>query len=134
MSGSEVKHRVVIADNNPAIIRVVASLLKNSYEIVATASDGKEALRMSKEHNPSVVILDIAMPVMNGLEAARHMRKRNFGCGIVFLTMYRDPEYIYVARELNASYVFKSRMYTDLLTAMNAALAGQIFISPAGGS
>lgn len=131
MSGSEIRHRVVIADNNPAIIRVVESLLKNTYEIVATASDGKEALRISHEQNPRIVILDIAMPVMNGLEAARCMRKRNHPWGIVFLTMYRDPEYIQVARELHASYVFKSRMYTDLLIAMNASLNGEIFISRA---
>ena len=131
MSRSEVRPRVVVADNNPAIIKVVSSLLKDCYEIVGTAADGKQALRLFREHSPSIVILDIAMPVMNGLEAARQLRNKNHDCGVVFLTMYRDPEYIQVARDLKASYVFKSRMYTDLIAAMNASLKGEIFVSPA---
>ena len=127
---SKGKPRIVLADDNPLILQRASLLLKDNYEIAATASDGAQAVRLVHEVNPSVVVLDIAMPVMNGLQAARQLRNCKQPCGIVFLSVQEDLDYIEAACELNASYVVKKRMNSDLPVALEESLAGRVFVSP----
>jgi DNA-binding NarL/FixJ family response regulator len=127
---SKGKPRIVLADDNPLILQRASLLLQDKYEIAATASDGAEAIRAVHEVNPIIVVLDIAMPVMNGLQAARHLRNLSQPCGIVFLSVQEDLDYIEAACELQASYVVKKRMNSDLPIAAEECLAGRMFVSP----
>jgi DNA-binding NarL/FixJ family response regulator len=130
MATGEGKPRIILADDNPLILQRASLLLQEKYDIAATASDGAEAVRIVHEINPSVIILDIAMPVMNGLQAARQLRKSEQPCKIVFLSVQQDLDYMQAAFELNASYVIKKRMNSDLLIALEESLAGRVFASP----
>ncbi len=129
MATGEGRPKIVLADDHPSMLRKVSLLLQDKYDIVGTATDGAQALHIVQEVNPRIVVLDIAMPVMNGLQAARYLRSREHPCGIVFLTIQQDSDYILAAQELKASYVFKGRMNSDLLLALEETLAGRTFVS-----
>ncbi len=80
------------------------------------------------------MILDVAMPNLTGIDAAREMRRRGLPVRIIFLTIQEDPEFIHAARELNASYVLKKKMRTDLLLALKEELVGRRFFSSTNGT
>jgi DNA-binding NarL/FixJ family response regulator len=127
---NEGKPRIVLADDNPLFLQRALLLLQEKYEIAATASDGAHAVRLVHEVSPRVLVLDISMPVMNGLQAARQLRNCKEPCAIVFLSVQQDLDYVQAACELNASYVVKNRMNSDLLVALSESLAGRLFVSP----
>jgi DNA-binding NarL/FixJ family response regulator len=109
---------------------VLASLLQPSYKIVAQAEDGDMALKAIQTHQPQLAILDISMPMMNGLEVARQLRAIHSSTKVVFLTLQISSiEFTEEARRCASGFVTKMRLYSDLLPALDAALRGDFFVS-----
>ncbi len=123
--------RVLLADDHAAMLERVAGLLRTECDVVGTVTDGQQALEAARELKPDVLVLDISMPVMNGIETAHHLKKAGMEARIVFLTVHDDADF---AREALAAgalgYVIKSRITLDLMAAINEAHAGRTFVSP----
>lgn len=123
--------RVLLADDHAPLLAQVAGLLQGRYDVVGSASDGVELLDAAARLAPEVIVLDIAMPGLDGFEAARRLRAAGCRSRLVFLTVWEDPDYVREAVALGAdAYVVKSRLVADLLPAVAAALDGQTFLSP----
>ncbi len=124
------KTRILLADDHPAMLRKLASLLAGAYEIVDSVNNGKAAMDAAVRYCPDVVLMDISMPVMNGIEAAENLIRMRTEAKIVFLTVHDDPDFVRAALATGAAgYILKSRMATDLVPAITAALAGHRFVS-----
>ena len=122
--------RVVAADDNRQVRDKIVQLLKVDFDVIGTAADGKAALELVIVLEPEVVVLDISMPVMSGIEAAAEITKRNSKTKIVFLTVHDDSDFVKAALAVGASaYVVKSQMATDLRAAILASSEGKKFIS-----
>lgn len=125
-----IKARLMVADDHTAMLKELTRLLQRNYEVVGAVSDGDLAVESAIELKPDVMVLDIHMPRMGGIEAAQELRRLGCAVKIVFLTIERDPEYVKVVTATGASYVLKSRMQRDLLIAIRETLAGNVFVSP----
>lgn len=97
-----VRIRVLLADDHEAILERVAGLLKTECNVVGTATDGRQALEAARELTPDILVLDISMPVMNGIETAHRLKKAGIKTRIVFLTVHDDPDF---AREIGRAHV-----------------------------
>jgi DNA-binding NarL/FixJ family response regulator len=129
LNSSRTKTTVVLADDNQAMLEETSRFLQSHFEILATVPNGALAVQTVADLHPDIVVLDIAMPVMGGIEAARTIKRISPTTKIVFLTIQLDQDYVEAAVEIDASYVLKPRMRSDLLTAINEALAGREFVS-----
>lgn len=119
----------VIADDHVRVLDKVTEVLSREVVIVATVHDGVDAVRAAKEYKPDLVVLDVFMPHLSGIGAAREIRREGVACKIIFLSIQEDPEILRAAQELGASYVFKKKMKTDLITALRSELSGAHFFS-----
>jgi DNA-binding NarL/FixJ family response regulator len=127
---SRTKKRVLLADDLTSVLTTVTALLPDSFNIVGTVSDGQAALDAILELKPDLVILDISMPGINGLEVARELKSRASPTKIVFLTVHEDSGIIAACLSAGAlGYVVKALMDSDLVPAMNDAFAGRVFVS-----
>ncbi len=123
--------RVLLADDHEAMLNRVADLLGGECDVIGTAIDGRQALDAAKHLKPDVLVLDISMPVINGMETARRLKAAGAKARIVFLTVHDDPDFAREALEAGAlGYVIKSRIASDLVTALKEAHAGRSFLSP----
>ena len=123
--------RVLLADDHEAMLDRVARLLATECNVVGTATDGQQALDAARELKPDVLVLDISMPVMNGIETAHRLKEAGAETRIVFLTVHDDPDFAREALEAGAlGYVIKQRIASDLMTAINEVYAGRSFVSP----
>jgi DNA-binding NarL/FixJ family response regulator len=121
---------VLIADDHFTVLESVVPMLKPFFNVVGTASDGKAAVEAEDKLHPDVVILDISMQVMSGIDAAKQMRKQGSKARIVFLTVHEDTDILAAAKAAGGKgYVVKSRLGTDLIPAIKDALAGKDFVS-----
>jgi DNA-binding NarL/FixJ family response regulator len=121
---------ILIADDHFTVLESVVPMLKPFFNVVGTASDGKAAVDAENRLHPDVVVLDISMPVMSGIDAARQMRKNGSKATIVFLTVHEDTDILATAKAAGGTgYVVKSRLGTDLIPAIKEALAGRDFVS-----
>ena len=126
--------RVLLADDLTAVLSAVATLLQDSFEIVGMASDGRIALDTALALQPDLVVLDISMPDMSGIEVARELKRRGCGSRIVFLTVHDDEDIRATCLAAGGQgYVLKVLMETDLIPAMNKALHGREFVSNSSG-
>ena len=125
--------RVLLADDHSIVRRGLRSLLEDAgVSVVAEAADGLEAIRLSEEHLPDVLILDVAMPKLNGIEVAARAQKLTKRPGVIMLSMHADESYIIRALAAGArGYLLKSATDEDLLPAVKAVAAGKPFFSPA---
>jgi DNA-binding NarL/FixJ family response regulator len=122
--------RVLIADDLEAVLEAVVVLLQDSFNVVGMASDGRTALAAILKLEPDLVVLDIAMPGMTGIEVARELKSRGNKTKIVFLTVHEDSDIIATCLSVGAQgYVLKAVMDSDLISAMNEVLAGRVFVS-----
>ena len=122
--------RVLVVDDNEAIRARVAAVLAPSCVVVGAARDGRSAIDAAGKLQPEVIVLDISMPGMTGLEVARRLRAAGSTAAVVFLTVLEEDEIIAAARSAGAlGYVVKPRLVSDLLEAVRAARAGREFVS-----
>jgi DNA-binding NarL/FixJ family response regulator len=120
----------VVADDNPDALRQMVTLLRSEFDVVATADNGQAALDCVRRHQPEVVVLDLKMPILNGIEASRELSKLIPHPAIVICSVENDPEIIGEALQAGAlSYVVKMRMVHDLVIAVRLAASGESFIS-----
>ncbi len=106
-------------------------MLESEFDIIGAVTDGEALLEEAAELDPDIVILDITMPGLPGIETARRLRETGSHAKIVFLTVHEDPDFIREALTTGAlGYVVKPRLASDLLAAMREALEGRSFISP----
>ncbi len=118
--------RVLLADDHEAMLDRVARLLATEFNVVGTVTDGQQALDAAMELEPDVLVLDISMPVMNGIETARRLKEAGSETRIVFLTVHDDPDFAREALEAGAlGYVIKQRIASDLVAAIKKAHAGR---------
>ncbi len=123
--------RVFLADDHEAVLRATAALLGSDFEIVGTAMDGQSLIESTLLLKPDLLIVDISMPVLNGIEAIRRLRQAGSTAKVVFLTVHDDPDFAQAAIAAGASgYVIKPRMASDLIPAIREVLAGRSFVSP----
>jgi DNA-binding NarL/FixJ family response regulator len=122
--------RVVLADDHRAVVDRLADLLAPHFDVVGTAGDGLEALRLATAVRPDVVVLDVTMPGLDGLAVADRLRDAGLTIAVVILTVSEDPALEEAALTAGAlGFVTKSRAATDLVPAVAAALGGQRFVS-----
>jgi DNA-binding NarL/FixJ family response regulator len=123
--------RVLLADDQPEFLAVATRLLESEFEVVKTVGDGQRLVEETPHHQPDLLVLDISMPVVNGIDAARRLRSAGCVAKIVFLTVHREPEYVEAGFAAGArGYVIKSRLVSDLPLALREVLAGRSFVSP----
>ncbi len=125
------KPKILLADDHPPLLEAASTLLKPHFELIGIVTDGAmlvlEALRL----RPQVIVTDITMPVMTGIDAVIQLRKSGSAAKIVFLTIHSEEEFLRACLAEGASgYVLKSRMKTHLIPAIDAALEGKTYISP----
>jgi DNA-binding NarL/FixJ family response regulator len=130
-AGSEERPRVLLADDHPAMLALAATALAGEFCIVGSATDGRELLAEADRLHPDVIVLDITMPRLDGIEAARQLRRSHQHSRLVFLTVHEDADFAQAALDAGGlAYVVKGRIASDLLPAIRAALADRRFISP----
>jgi CheY-like chemotaxis protein len=107
----------------------VSALLAADFDVVASVSDGRQALDAAKRCDPDVAVLDVTMPVMDGFQAARELRRSGARTRVVFLTMHQEDEFLHAAMACGASgFVCKTRIHVDLGSAVGHAVAGRRFL------
>jgi CheY-like chemotaxis protein len=127
---SRIQPRVIVADDHADLRSLVVELLRDSFDVVAVASDGLAALDAILRLEPDLAVLDISMPGMNGFEVARELRKQNQGPKIVFLTVNMGADFVEACLAAGGQgFVSKMLMSRDLIPAMNEVLAGRVFVS-----
>jgi DNA-binding NarL/FixJ family response regulator len=123
--------RVLLADDHTGVLAELRVQLGKVFEIIGAVEDGKQAVDATLRLDPDVLVLDISMPVMNGFQAAAHLRDLKCRTKIVILTTYEGDEYIDKAFSSGVNaYVTKRNLATDLVTAIREVFRGGRFISP----
>jgi DNA-binding NarL/FixJ family response regulator len=126
-----IRPRVLLADDHPALLEATTALLKRQFDVVGIATDGatlvSEALRLC----PDVIVADITMPVLSGIDAAHRLHECAPSVKIVFLTVHSEEQFIKACMAEGAlGYVLKSHMKAHLIPAIQAALGGKSYICP----
>jgi DNA-binding NarL/FixJ family response regulator len=123
--------RILLADDHEAMLARVRSELEEEFEVVAVVRNGLEALEAVASLDPDVLVIDISMPVMDGLQTANKLRASKSRVKVVFLTIHDDPDFFEAAFRAGAlAYVTKERVPRDLVQAVRRVVAGHSFISP----
>ena len=123
--------RVLLVDDNRDMLSDLRDELGAEFEIVGTTDNGEEAVRQILRLDPDVLVLDLNMPVMNGLQVASLLREKHPRTKILFLTIHEEPEYISAAFSAGArGYVTKRHMASDLALAIREVFDGRNFLSP----
>lgn len=128
------KFRVVIADDHPIFRAGLQQTIENdpSFKVAFAAADGEAALRAAMEFEPDVIVLDVNMPKMTGLEVAAEIKRKSLVAAVVFLTMHDDRAMFEKALDLGVKgYVLKDSATVDIINCLYAVVAGQNFASPA---
>jgi DNA-binding NarL/FixJ family response regulator len=125
------KSRVLIADDHKIVVEGLKKLLSSEFDVIGAVGDGRELLVASEKLRPDVIVADISMPNLNGIEAVRQIKKLHEEVKVVFLTMHPDVTYAASAFKAGASgYVLKHSAPDELVTAIREALQGRTYITP----
>ncbi|RNL77822.1 response regulator [Nocardioides marmorisolisilvae] len=125
--------RVVLADDHPVVLGGLRALLESlgTYDVVGEATDGEQAVRAVAEHEPDVVLMDIRMPGIDGLEATARVRAANPGTAVLVLTMFDDDDTVFAAMRAGAQgYLLKGAAQDEIDRAIRAVVAGEAIFSP----
>jgi len=123
--------RVLLADDHRIVTEGLKGLLEPEFELVGIVEDGRALLAAAEKLRPDVIVADISMPLLNGIDAVRKIKKAHEEIKVVFLTMHPDVTYAVSAFEAGASgYVLKHSAPTELVTAIRSALRGKTFVTP----
>lgn len=123
--------RVILADDHTLVLEAFHILLASDVDVVATAANGHDLIRAVKKHKPDVVVTDISMPILNGIDACSKLLKILPDLKIIFLTVSDDPDLVAeVIRNGAKGYLLKSSAAAELLQAIKAVAAGSTYITP----
>jgi DNA-binding NarL/FixJ family response regulator len=123
--------RVLLADDHKIVLEGLRSLLEPDFDLVGTVEDGRALVAEAEKLRPDVVVADISMPLLNGIEAVHQIKKKNPHMKVVFLTMHPDVTYATRAFEAGASgYVLKHSAPSELITAIREAVKGRTYVTP----
>ena len=124
--------RILLADDHPMFIQGLKGILeREKFEVVAEAADGREAVRLAKKTRPDVAVLDLAMPLLNGVDAAREIEKVAPGTRTILLTSYLEEQYVVDALKAGVSgYILKTKAVADLVQAIREVSRGATYLSP----
>ncbi|MEP7120587.1 MAG: response regulator transcription factor [Byssovorax sp.] len=134
MPGVSATVRVVLAEDHAMLRGGVRAMLEaaGGVEVIGEASDGREAVKLAERLRPDVIVMDVAMPQLNGIEATRQIHAASPKIAIIILSMYGDREYIREALRAGASaYLLKEAAFSELWTAIREVVAGRRYLSPA---
>jgi DNA-binding NarL/FixJ family response regulator len=124
--------RIVLADDHRLLLDAFTKLLETEYEVAGAFGDGRTLLTEAPRLKPDVIVLDICMPLLNGLDAARQLRRTLPGAKLIFLTVNQDADYAAEAFRIGASgYLLKSAAASELFQAIQEVLEGRTYVSPA---
>ncbi len=126
--------RVLIVDDHPLVRSGLRSLLErgDEFSVVGEGADGYEAIELATLHSPDVILLDVAMPRLNGTDAAQYIREKLPSAGIVIISMHADEGYVLKALKSGVrGYLLKASPESEILAAMRAVANGQAYFSPA---
>ncbi len=122
--------RIVLADDHTIVAEGIEQLLRTEFDLAARVDNGRDAVKAVDEFDPDIVLLDISMPELNGIEAARQMLYRRPQLKILFLTMHADPDYLRACMALGASgYIVKNTASKELTAGIWRVLRGETYIS-----
>lgn len=123
--------RTIVADDHALVAEALCKLAAPCAEVVAIAGDGRTLLEIAPALKPDLVVVDLAMPLLNGLDAGKELKKRLPNVKIIFLTMNEDPDLAVEAMRFGASgYLLKKSAGSELLNAIRAAMAGKAYVTP----
>lgn len=123
--------RLLIADDHTLLLEGIRLMLEPEFELVGSVEDGQSLLVAAKTLKPDIILLDISMPVLNGLDAARRIRQFLPSAKLIFLTMHADSDYVTAAFQAGAmGYLLKRAAATELKAAVREVLKGHHYISP----
>jgi two-component system, NarL family, response regulator NreC len=126
--------RILLADDHTVVRKGLRLLLESQpgFKVIAEAADGREAVALAEQHRPEVAVLDVGMPILNGIEAARQICSKVPQAAVVFLSMHGDEGYVLKALRAGAKgYLLKDSAEYDLINAVRAVTEGKAFFSPA---
>jgi DNA-binding NarL/FixJ family response regulator len=121
-----------VADDHPLVLEGIRNALGTQVELLGAVEDGRALIAAAQQQQPDVVLLDISMPGMGGIEAARQLKKKAPDAKVIFVTMHGDPGYVREALRVGADgYVLKRSAVSELVTAIEEVLKGNTYVSPA---
>jgi DNA-binding NarL/FixJ family response regulator len=125
-------YRILLADDHTIVRQGLRAILeREGYEVVGEASDGREAISYAEKFRPDVAVLDISMPLLNGIDAAREITKSSPRTKTILLTMYTEDHYVLESLRAGVTgYVLKMRAALALVQAIQAVMKGEIYLSP----
>ena len=125
------KPSILLADDHTILLEGLKSLLESKFELAGSVEDGRALLAAAEKLKPDVILLDISMPLLNGIEAARRLKKANVKAKLVFLTMHSDIDFVKEAFRAGASgYLLKRSVASELVTAIQQVLRGRSYVTP----
>ena len=123
--------RLLLADDHTLVLEGFRKLLESDFDLVGTVEDGRALLAAAPRLRPDVILLDISMPLLNGIDAARQLRKTLPSAKIIFLTMHADPGYVTEAFRVGArGYLLKRSAASELVRAIHEVLNGRYYVTP----
>jgi DNA-binding NarL/FixJ family response regulator len=123
--------RVLIADDHPYVLDGLVNLLKDRFEIVAAVTDGHRLVDAASRLRPEIIVTDISMPGLNGIEAFEQLKAAGSEAKVIVLTLHADADIAAALSQLGASgFVMKLLAASELVTAIEQALAGRIYVTP----
>ena len=123
--------RILLADDHPHFPELVEGLLGANFEVVGKVGNGRALFDAALDLKPDVIVTDISMPVLNGIEVVEQLRRSGCTSKVIFVTVHSDPDFVRTCLAAGAfGYIVKPRVAIDLLPAIREALAGHLFISP----
>jgi DNA-binding NarL/FixJ family response regulator len=124
------RRRILLADDHPLVLERVKALLETQFDVVGVAHDGLEMVEKAVRLRPDIIVADISMPELDGIQAAHRLRRMGIAALLVFLTIHEGAEFVEACQAEGArGFVLKTQMKADLIPAINAALSGLSFVS-----
>jgi DNA-binding NarL/FixJ family response regulator len=125
------RYKILVADDHPIVRDGLRHILEKDFDVVGSVGDGRTLLKEAKRLNPDIVLVDISMPIVNGIEATRQISQSSLQTKVVVLTMYSDVTYASEVFEAGASgYVLKNAGSEEIRTAIHEAIAGKKYVTP----